>query len=134
MRMTARFWPCTLVAALFAVHPLHVESVAWATERKDVLSAFFWMLTVFAYVRYTKNPGLRRYILVLLSFVLGLLAKPMLVTLPCVLLLLDYWPLRRYGWQDSGVDDNAGPVKMRPGLRKIILEKVPLFLLAIAGS
>jgi tetratricopeptide (TPR) repeat protein len=130
MRMTARLWPCTLVAALFAVHPLHVESVAWATERKDVLSAFFWMLTVFAYVRYTQNPIVRRYLLVLFSFVLGLLAKPMLVTLPCVLLLLDYWPLRRFGWRVAEADHGAVP----SGWRKIILEKVPLFLLAFAGS
>jgi tetratricopeptide (TPR) repeat protein len=134
MRMTACLWPSTLVAALFAVHPLHVESVAWATERKDVLSAFFWMLTVFAYVRYTEKTTVRRYVLVLFSFVLGLMTKPMLVTLPCALLLLDYWPLRRYGWKDTGADENAESVKVRPGLRRIFLEKLPLFILAVAGS
>jgi Flp pilus assembly protein TadD len=128
-RMTMRLWPSALVAALFAVHPLHVESVAWATERKDVLSGFFWMLTLFAYARYTEKPTLRHYALVILAFLLGLLAKPMLVTLPCALLLLDYWPLRRYGWKDDDVES----AKVRPGLWRIVLEKIPLFLLAVAG-
>ncbi len=88
-------WPAFLVASLFAVHPLHVESVAWIAERKDVLSACFWFLTLWAYVRYAKRPGWRRYLLVVLPFCLGLMAKPMIVTLPLVLLLLDLWPLRR---------------------------------------
>ena len=95
-RMTKTLWPSAFVAALFAIHPLHVESVAWITERKDVLSTFFWMLTMGAYSYYVEHPGFRRYSLVLLFFVLGLMAKPMLVTLPFVLLLLDYWPLRRF--------------------------------------
>ncbi len=94
--MTKALWPSAFVAALFAIHPLHVESVAWITERKDVLSTFFWMLTLGAYSYYVENPGFRRYALVLLFFVLGLMAKPMLVTLPFVLLLLDYWPLQRF--------------------------------------
>ena len=85
-----------LVAALFALHPLHVESVAWVAERKDVLSTFFWLLTMWAYVWYAEPPGLRRYLLILACFSLGLMAKPMLVTLPFVLLLLDYWPLGRW--------------------------------------
>ena len=95
-RMTKTLWPSAFVAALFAIHPLHVESVAWIAERKDVLSTFFWMLTMGAYSYYVENRGFRRYCLVLLFFVLGLMAKPMLVTLPFVLLLLDYWPLRRF--------------------------------------
>lgn len=95
-RMTKAIWPCAFVACLFAIHPLHVESVAWVTERKDVLSAFFWMLTLGAYSYYVEKHGWQRYCLVLLFFALGLLAKPMLVTLPFVLLLLDFWPLRRF--------------------------------------
>ena len=96
-RMTKRIWQCAFVAALFALHPLHVESVAWLAERKDVLSTFFWIFTMGAYCYYVERPGLRRYLPVLIFFVLGLMAKPMLVTLPFVLLLLDYWPLRRFG-------------------------------------
>ena len=95
-RMTKTLWPSAFVACLFAIHPLHVESVAWIAERKDVLSTFFWMLTMGAYSYYVEHPGFRRYSLVLLFFVLGLIAKPMLVTLPFVLLLLDYWPLHRF--------------------------------------
>ncbi|HTZ39708.1 MAG TPA: tetratricopeptide repeat protein [Syntrophales bacterium] len=94
-QMTGALWRSAFVAALFALHPLHVESVAWAAERKDVLSTFFWLLTMGAYVRYVKKPGLSGYLPVLLFFALGLMAKPMLVTLPLVLLLLDYWPLGR---------------------------------------
>jgi Tfp pilus assembly protein PilF len=96
-RMTKTIWPSAFVACLFAIHPLHVESVAWIAERKDVLSTFFWMLTMGAYSYYVEHPGFRRYSLVLLFFVLGLMAKPMLITLPFVLLLLDYWPLQRFG-------------------------------------
>jgi tetratricopeptide (TPR) repeat protein len=96
-RMTKTLWPSAFVAALFAIHPLHVESVAWIAERKDVLSSFFWLLTMGAYSYYVEQPGFRRYFFVLLFFVLGLMSKPMLVTLPFVLLLLDYWPLRRFG-------------------------------------
>jgi tetratricopeptide (TPR) repeat protein len=94
--MTKTLWPSAFVACLFAIHPLHVESVAWIVERKDVLSTFFWMLTMGAYSYYVEHPGLRRYFFVLLFFVLGLMSKPMLVTLPFVLLLLDYWPLQRF--------------------------------------
>ncbi|MCK9418060.1 MAG: tetratricopeptide repeat protein [Nitrospirae bacterium] len=95
-RMTKSLWQSAFVSALFALHPLHVESVAWVAERKDVLSTFFWMLTMAAYVRYVERPRLRSYLLVVFAFVLGLMAKPMLVTLPFVLLLLDYWPLQRF--------------------------------------
>ena len=104
-RMTRQLWPSALVAALFAVHPLHVESVAWIAERKDVLSTLFWMLTLWGYVRYVEKPGMVRYLVVAVALALGLMAKPMLVTLPFVLLLLDYWPLRRLAfgsaWRES---------------------------------
>ena len=116
-RMTGRTWRSAFVAALFAVHPLHVESVAWAAERKDVLSVFFWMLTMLAYVRYVEHPRPVRYALVLLMFALGLMSKPVLVTLPFALLLLDYWPLgRKRRWTS------------------LVWEKVPLFALSAASS
>jgi tetratricopeptide (TPR) repeat protein len=94
-RMTGMLWRSAFVAAFFALHPMHVESVAWIAERKDVLSAFFWMLTLCLYIYYTEKPVIRRYLPVLFSFVLALLSKPMVVTLPVVMLLLDYWPLNR---------------------------------------
>jgi 4-amino-4-deoxy-L-arabinose transferase-like glycosyltransferase len=94
-RMTKTRWESALVAALFALHPLHVESVAWVAERKDVLSTFFWMLTMGAYCYYVERQRVVRYLLVVFFFALGLMSKPMLVTLPFVLLLLDYWPLQR---------------------------------------
>jgi tetratricopeptide (TPR) repeat protein len=94
-RMTGTIWKSAFVAALFALHPLHVESVAWIAERKDVLSAFFWMLTLCLYVYYTEKPIIRRYLLVLLCFACALMSKPMVITLPVVMILLDYWPLSR---------------------------------------
>ncbi len=118
-RMTGGLWPSAFVAAVFGLHPLHVESVAWVAERKDVLSTFFWMLTMLAYAWYAEKRGMARYLLVLLSFVIGLMAKPMLVTLPFVLLLLDYWPLER---------------TRRLSFRSLLLEKVPLLALAVASS
>lgn len=96
LRVTGARWRSALVAALFAVHPLHVESVAWVAERKDVLSTLFLLLTILAYAAYVRRPGPWRYTLTLILFALGLMAKPMLVTLPCLLLLLDYWPLGRF--------------------------------------
>lgn len=95
-QMTGALWRSAFVAAVFAIHPLRVESVAWVAERKDVLSGVFFMLTILAYLRYVRQPSWQRHLLVLLSFALGLMSKPMLVTLPFVLLLLDYWPLRRF--------------------------------------
>ena len=97
-RTTQARWPSAFVAGLFALHPLHVESVAWIAERKDVLSAFFWMLTLWAYARYVARPTRGRYLWTLAIFALGLMAKPMAVTLPLVLILLDYWPFAR-GWK-----------------------------------
>ena len=96
-RMTGAIWKSAFVAAFFALHPLHVESVAWISERKDVLSAFFWMLTLCLYVYYTEKPVIKRYLAVVVCFVLALMSKPMVVTLPLILILLDYWPLGRLG-------------------------------------
>ena len=94
-RMTGAIWKSAFVAALFALHPLHVESVSWIAERKDVLSAFFWMLTLCLYAYYTEKPVIRRYMLVLFSFICALLSKPMVITLPLIMIVLDYWPLGR---------------------------------------
>ena len=116
-RLRLPLWPSAVAAAIFAVHPLRVESVAWVTERKDVLSGLFWLLTMWAYVRYTELPAdRRRYLLTAALFALGLMAKPTLVALPVCLLILDYWPLRRF----TGTP-----------LRQLILEKVPLAALAV---
>jgi len=95
-RMTKCIWPSAFVAALFAIHPMHVESVAWIAERKDVLSTLFWLLTMLAYVRYVGKPSIGRYVIAIIFFALGLMSKPMLVTLPFILLLIDYWPLNRF--------------------------------------
>jgi Tfp pilus assembly protein PilF len=115
-RMRLALWPSAVAAALFAFHPLRVESVAWVTERKDVLSAFFWLLTMWVYVRYTEAPKERgRYLAVVGCFLLGLMAKPILVTLPVVLLILDYWPLKRLNTINA---------------RELVMEKVPLAVLA----
>ena len=104
---TGAAWPSTLVAALFALHPLRVESVAWISERKDLLAGTFFFLTLLAYARYARAPSTGRYLLVALALALGLMAKPMLVTLPCVLLLLDLWPLRRPGRTGAAADAAA---------------------------
>ena len=139
LRMTHAVWQSTFVAALFALHPLHVESVAWAAERKDVLSSFFWILTMGAYVSYVERPTTNRYLLVVLCFILGLMAKPMLVTLPFVLLLLDYWPLGRFTRQsrNSSIQhDKMGPNLKRHFERgvRLLNEKIPLLILAVAAS
>src|SRR6059058_4059829 len=102
LRTTRARWSSALVAALFALHPLHVESVAWASERKDTLSTFFGLLSLIAYVRYAEGPSSSRYVWTAMTLALGLLAKPMLVTWPLVMLLLDYWPLRRLPQSISG--------------------------------
>jgi tetratricopeptide (TPR) repeat protein len=95
-RMTGAIWRSAFVAALFALHPLHVESVAYIAERKDVLGAFFWILTLCLYVYYTEKPAIKRYLLILFSFICALMSKPMVITLPVVMILLDYWPLKRF--------------------------------------
>ncbi len=102
-RMTGAVWKSAFIAAFFALHPLHVESVAWVSERKDVLSAFFWMLTLCFYVYYTEKPAIKRYLLILVSFVLALLSKPMVITLPVIMILLDYWPLKRFESQKGNL-------------------------------
>jgi len=132
-RMTKALWPSAFVAAAFALHPLHVESVAWIAERKDVLSTFFWMLTMAAYIRYAEKPKAGRYLLVAVTLCLGLMAKPMLVTLPFVLLLLDYWPLRRFRWarRDQNLFESANfPYKSATAF-SLIIEKIPLLIIVI---
>jgi len=137
--MTGAVWRPFFVAALFALHPLHVESVIWVAERKDVLSALFWMLTMLAYARYVKSPAPWRYGLVLLTFTLGLMAKPMLVTLPFVLLLLDYWPLGRFDTLQPHPQRKRTKNKTKvrqpsggtaAGVVGVILEKAPLLALS----
>jgi Flp pilus assembly protein TadD len=139
-RMTRAVWNSACVAALFALHPLHVESVAWVAERKDLLSTFFWLLTMGLYLRYVKRPRYTRYLLVFLSFSLGLMAKPMLVTLPFVLLLLDYWPLGRLEFVPSSLTTQSAPGKStvfwsrRSLILRLVLEKIPLLGLATVSS
>ena len=136
-RMTGILWPSAFVAALFALHPLHVESVAWIAERKDVLSGFFWMLTMWAYICYVKRPGAYRYFLTLIIFAFGLMAKPMLVTLPFTLLLLDYWPLDRFRFGHTNDLESNGLSStgfQKSALSRLILEKIPFIGLAIISS
>lgn len=128
-RMTKATWSSAFAAALFALHPLHVESVAWAAERKDVLSTFFLMLAIIAYCRYAERPTLKRYFPVFLFFLLGLMAKPMLVTFPLALLLLDYWPLQRFGGASA-----AGHKQQNTPARSLLLEKIPFFILSALSS
>lgn len=123
LRLTGDLYPSTVVAALFALHPVHVESVAWVSGRKDVLSTLFWLLTLWAYSRYVRNPGWRRYLGVTAFFLPGLLSKSMLVTLPLTMLLLDFWPLGRL---------EVGKGRLLSNCRALILEKVPFLLLAAA--
>ncbi|MFC1452636.1 glycosyltransferase family 39 protein, partial [Verrucomicrobiota bacterium] len=135
-RMTGAVWRSAFVAAMFAWHPLHVESVAWASERKDVLSGLFWVLTLLAYARYVEKPCILRYGSALILFALGLTAKGMLVTLPFVLLLLDVWPLRRLAAHPSraaALPSSRTPV---PSARigRLLLEKVPFLALTAAVS
>jgi hypothetical protein len=119
--MTGALWRSAFVAALFALHPLHVESVAWVSERKDVLSTFFWLLTIWFYIRYVKRPSIASYIPVFIALALGLMAKQMLVTLPFVLLLLDFWPLNRF-------------LNSKFSILNSIIEKIPLFALSLIAS
>jgi tetratricopeptide (TPR) repeat protein len=166
-RMTGAFWRSAMVAALFAWHPLHVESVAWIAERKDVLSTFFWMLTVWAYVRYAEEFKIQNskfkilYVLALVFFALGLMAKPMLVTLPFVLLLFDWWPLGRMQMNPPNLNRNLNPnpnpknshgstssvakpmedkesrpaksrpAQPRPAALRLLMEKIPFLVMAV---
>ena len=168
-QMTGRLWPSAMVAAVFALHPLRVESVAWISERRDVLSGLFFVLALWAYVRYIRRPGVGKYVTLCVLFALGLLAKPMLVTLPLLLLLLDYWPLERMpdrgvrGARDAGDEcalheavetasdgGTQGNVQCEthqlptaslhapyrqdsPGLRRLLVEKIPLLAISLAA-
>ena len=134
-QMTGAVWKSAIVAALFAVHPLHVESVAWISERKDVLSAFFFLLMLRVYGRYAHAPSTTRYLAVVVLYAAGLMSKPMLVSVPIVLLLLDYWPLRRLeqlslttGKRKIAQSGNQGDV-----IRRLLLEKIPLLILSIGA-
>src|SRR5437762_2535601 len=134
-QMTGAVWKSTIVAALFAVHPLHVESVAWISERKDVLSAVFFLLMLGAYGRYARAPSITRYLAVVVLFAAGLMSKPMLVSAPIVLLLLDYWPLRRFEQPSltTGKKKIAQCNNQRDIIRRLLLEKIPLLVLS-AGA
>ncbi|HLA28291.1 MAG TPA: tetratricopeptide repeat protein [Syntrophales bacterium] len=140
LRMTKAPWQSGFAAALFALHPLHVEAVAWVASRKDVLCGFFWILTMGAYSSYVTRPSIMRYFLVVLLFVLGLLAKPMIVTLPFVLLLLDYWPLRSIRSPNNSVETEKlarvpdGKGGSQAPLLFLFLEKIPLIVIAIVGA
>ena len=135
--MTGAFWRSAAVAAFFAWHPLHVESVAWIADRKDVLSGFFWMLALWAYVRYAENSKAKFQIPVILRrwrslfFALGLMAKPMLVTLPCILLLIDWWPLGRLRF--GAVPEAEATAPATPRVSSLLIEKIPFVLLSIAS-
>jgi protein O-mannosyl-transferase len=133
-RMTAGFWPSALVAALFAIHPLHVESVAWIAERRDVLSGLFFVLILGAYDEYVRHPAsLSRYLTVFFLLALGLMAKPILITVPALLLLLDYWPLRRFSAESSaGMPTEES--RLRPFPWRVLLDKLPLVALSIADA
>lgn len=130
--LTGSIWRSAFVAALFAIHPMNVESVAWIAERKNVLSTLFWTLTMLCYVWYVKKPNWKRYLLVLVSFALGLMSKPMLVTLPFVLLLIDYWPLNRTAINTQQDITTEVPINAeKEKLSFLVLEKVPLLILSV---
>jgi protein O-mannosyl-transferase len=137
-RMTGTLWRSAAVAALFALHPIHVESVAWISERKDVLSTFFLILTMLSYYRYTRTRTIGSYLLVVVTYSLGIMAKPMLVTLPFLLLLLDFWPLRRqelFPYADSlQAAKDVIPLINLKGAFKLVLEKAPLMIMAFVVS
>jgi len=138
VQSTGAFWRSCLVAVIFAIHPLNVESVAWISERKNTLSTFFCFLTLLCYVRYAKKPRYFGWFLTLSVFTAGLLAKPMLITLPCVLFLLDYWPLGRFRLKKS-IKKGDGKLPAFPNCqiqktRFLIVEKIPFFLFALAAA
>ncbi len=136
-KITGTLWRSAFVAAAFAIHPMHVESVAWIAERKDVLSTLFLLLTLAAYVSYVKRPGIVRYMLTLLLFALGLLAKPMLVTLPILLLLLDYWPLNRMSIlnRQSAIDNRqSSTLNSKFSILNSVIEKIPFITLSVVSS
>jgi len=136
--MTGSLMRSAFVAALFALHPLHVEPVAWVADRKDLLAALFWLLGMMAYIHYSKRSGLWRYALVLSTFALGLMSKAVVVTLPAVFLLMDYWPLNRFEAARSKKEDQGNGPHSPPIASKkrtvlfLLIEKIPLFILAVA--
>lgn len=132
--LTGRTWTSLLAATLFGVHPLRVESVAWVSCRKDVLSGLFWMLAVIAYCRYARRPRCGRYLTVAALFALGLMAKPSVVTFPFALLLLDAWPLGRLGWLGAATVGETPARPSRGRFARCLLEKVPLLLLTAASG
>ncbi|MBU0664940.1 MAG: tetratricopeptide repeat protein [Proteobacteria bacterium] len=134
-KLTSKTWESAFVAGLFALHPMHIESVAWVAERKDMLSTFFFLLAIASYVNYLQRQNLLRYGVILLTFFLGLMSKGMVVTLPAVLLLLDYWPLRRYGFSQQHDHLGKKPVIIvNDSHLSIILEKIPIVILAAFGA
>jgi len=137
-RMTGAIWQSAFVAVVFALHPLNVESVAWVAERKNVLSTFFLLLTIWAYIRYAEKPTTKRYSLVFLLFAFGLMSKSMLVTLPFVLLLLDYWPLERFKLgrreREFKIAQKDKYFNGEKNISKLVLEKFPLLILSALGS
>lgn len=130
-QMSGSLWPSALVAALFAVHPLGVESIAWISERKNVLSTLLWFVTMAAYVRYMRRSTVGNYLLIAISMALGMMSKQMLVTLPCTLLLLDYWPLERIQFGSEHARDRKQSSKTAWAL---VVEKIPLFAISMLGS
>ena len=135
-RMTGSIWRSCFVASLFAFHPINIESVAWASERKSVLSTFFWLLTTWTYINYVQKRNLARYSMVVLFFALGLMSKPMLVTLPFVFLLLDYWPLKRFEITNLKRIFSGGTqsqIENKKKLLNLIFEKIPLLLLVVGS-
>ena len=135
-RMTGSLWQSAMVAALFGLHPINVDSVAWIAERKNILSIFFGMLTVLSYTGYVKRPGTVKYLLTLTLFALSLMAKPMLVTLPFVLLLIDYWPLGRVQsfklseWGDKKIEKSVVSENSGRHVFQLVLEKIPFLALS----
>ncbi len=129
MKMTGELWKSSFVAFLFALHPLHVESVVWIAERKDVLSTFFFLLTLLAYTGYCRKKSWKPYLLAVCFFICGLMSKPMLVTLPFVLLLLDYWPLQRY----RNTSASGASLRVVPLFYRFFIEKIPFFILTICS-
>jgi tetratricopeptide (TPR) repeat protein len=132
-KLTGAMWRSAFIAALFAIHPVNVESVAWISERKNVLSTFFWIVTIMFYVWYVRFPNWTRYLAVVIGFALGLMSKPMLVTLPFTLLLLDYWPLGRMKIKrqlEDQTNETTGDTLRKKRILFLVLEKVPLFILS----
>lgn len=133
-RVTGAVWRSGIVAALFALHPLHVESVVWVAERKDVLCAFFYLLSLYVYAGYVKNPKIARYVPVVITVALALASKPMAVTLPAAMLLLDLWPLQRTGYRidfTSGITATGARTR---SVRYLCIEKIPFMMLAAISS